>query len=58
MNGSLPTLANTSIQFLFILLALSAIVIQRESYHKFIALLTSALFGLYIVLLFTQLPSA
>ncbi len=56
--GSLPTRANTSIQLLFLILAVSAIVIRREWFHMFIALLTSALFALYIVLLFTQLPSA
>ena len=56
--GSLPTRANTSIQLLFLVLAVSAIVIRREWFHKFIALLTSALFAPSIVLLVTQRPPA
>ncbi len=56
LNGSFPTPANTCIQLVFVGIAVSAIVIKREWYHKFIALLTTALFALYIVLLFTRLP--
>lgn len=57
LNHKLPIFANTIIQLLFAALAVSAIVIRREWYHKVLALLTVALFALYIALLFTHLPS-
>lgn len=58
LNGALPEFANTLIQLLFVAVALSAIVVRHAWYHKLIALLTIALFALYIALLFTRLPGA
>ena len=57
LNGSFPAPANTSIQVLFLVVAVSAIVIRRAWYHQLVACLTAALFALYIALLFTRLPS-
>ncbi|MBA3831116.1 MAG: hypothetical protein H0X34_04320 [Chthoniobacterales bacterium] len=57
LNGSLPAFANTVIQLIFVGAALSAIVFQRPWYHKLLALVCLALFGLYIALLFTRLSS-
>ncbi len=56
LNGALPALANTVIQLIFVGVALSAILVRRERYHKLIAALSVALFAAYIALLFTRLP--
>ena len=39
LNGSFPTLANTGIELTFVGIAVSAMVNEREWYHKLIALL-------------------
>jgi len=57
LNGSFPAPANTAIQLIFVVVAVSAIIIQRPWYHKLIAGFSAVLFGLYIALLFTRLPN-
>jgi hypothetical protein len=57
LSGSLPLDPNTIIQLGFIAVALSAIFIRRDWYHKLMLVLSIALFGFYIVILFTRLPA-
>ena len=56
-SGSLPTNTNTIIQLGFIGLALAALVYRQEWFHKLLISVAYALFGLYVILLFTQLPT-
>jgi hypothetical protein len=56
-SGSLPLNANTLIQAGFIVLAIAAISFRREWFHKLLISISMALFGLYVLLLFTRLPS-
>ena len=55
-SGAVPANANTGIQLGFVALAISAMTCRREWFHKLLVTVTIALFSLYIVLLFTQLP--
>jgi hypothetical protein len=56
-DGFLPLNANTLIQLGFIVLGIAAMSFRREWFHKLLISISLALFGLYIVLLFTRLPS-
>ncbi len=56
-SGSLPGNANTIIQLGFMGLAVAALLVRRDWFHKLLISMALALFGLYVALLFTQLPS-
>lgn len=57
LNGTLPEAANTGIHLGFVAFAIAAIVIRRVWFHQLIAFAALLLFGIYIALLFTQLPA-
>ncbi len=55
LDGHLPDARNLAFHLVFILTAAMAAITRREWYHKVAILLTAALFGLYITLLFARL---
>lgn len=55
LTGALPDRTNTAFHVAFFAFSAAAAWTQREWFHKAQALAMSALFGLYVVLLFTRL---
>lgn len=55
LSGRFNGLLNVAFHGVFIALSLVALATRRESFHKFLAVLTAALFCAYIVVLFARL---
>ena len=57
LNGHLPEPRNVAFHLFWIAVAAVAIATRREWFHKLLAITAVAVISLYIVLLFTRLPS-
>lgn len=55
LEGRMPTPMNLAFQMFFTAMAVIAAIVRNETFHKTVALMASALFVLYIVLLFARL---
>jgi hypothetical protein len=57
LTGALPNRSNTAFHAAFIAIAVVSAATRAEWFHKLQAVATALVFGLYVALLFTRLPS-